>query len=114
MTETGFTHLFSFPEGGTLVIRFSTFTPRITFHANDQLTVEILEGENAGFRETLPYQAALPRANLVVLSWQDRLGRSVVHTLDLDVGRSYTVIAPPKGSLLRLEGKVEQGRAGPL
>jgi hypothetical protein len=103
MTETGFTHLFSFPEGGTLVIRFSTFTPRITFHANDQLTVEILEGENAGFRETLPYQAALPRANLVVLSW-----------LDLDVGRSYTVIAPPKGSLLRLEGKVEQGRAGPL
>lgn len=114
MTETGFTHLFSFPEGGTLVIRFPSFTPRITFHADNQLTVEIVDGENAGFRETLRYQAALPRANLVVLSWQDRLGRSVVHTLDLDVGRSYTVIAPDKGALLRMEGNVEQGRAGPL
>ena len=39
MTETGFSHLFSFPEGGTLVIRFSTFTPRIRFHADNQLTV---------------------------------------------------------------------------
>jgi hypothetical protein len=114
MTETGFSHLFSFPEGGTLVLRFPTFTPRITFHADNRLTVEILEGDDAGFRETLPYQAALPRANLVVLSWQDQLGRSVVHTLDLDVGRSYTVVAPAKGNLLRMEGKVEQGRAGPL
>lgn len=114
MTEPGFTHLFSFPEGGTLVIRFATFTPRITFHANNQLTVEILEGDGAGARETLPYQAVLPRANLVVLSWQERSGSGVVHTLDLDVGRSYTVIAPVKGNLLRLEGKVEQGRAGPL
>ena|SRR5437763_5341652 len=114
MTETGFTHLFSFPEGGTLVIRFATFTPRLTFHANNKLTVEIVDGENAGFRETLSYQAVLPRANLVVLSWQERLGGSAVHTLDLDIGRSYTVIAPAKGSLLRLEGKVEQGRAGPL
>ncbi len=114
MSETGFTHLFSFPEGGTLVIRFPTFTPRITFHAHHQLTVEILDGEDAGFRETLPYQAVLPRANLVVLSWQDRRGSSVVHTLDLDIGRSYTVVAPAKGRLLRLEGKVEQGRAGPL
>ena len=114
MTETGFTHLFSFPEGGTLVIRFATFTPRLTFHADNKLTVEIVDGENAGFRETLPYQAVLPRANLVVLSWQERSGSSVVHTLDLDIGRSYTVIAPAKGSLLRLEGQVEQGRAGPL
>ena len=114
MTETGFSHLFSFPEGGTLVIRFSTFTPRIRFHADNQVTVEILDGENAGMRETVPYQAALPRANLVVLSWQDRLRNSVVHTLDLDVGRSYTVIAPAKGNLLRMEGQVEQGRAGPL
>ena len=114
MTETGFVHLFSFPEGGTLVIRFPSFTPRITFHADNQLTVEILDGENAGMRETVPYQAALPRANLVVLSWQDRLRNSVVHTLDLDVGRSYTAIAPAKGNLLRMEGQVEQGRAGPL
>ena len=114
MTETGSTHLFSFPEGGTLVIRFATSTRCLTFHANNKLTVEIIDGEDAGFRETLPYQAVLPRANLVVLSWQERIGNSVVHTLDLDIGRSYTVIAPAKGSLLRLEGNVEQGRAGPL
>lgn len=108
MAEPGFAHPLSFPEGKTVVIRFATFTARITFQANDHLTVEITDGEGAGFRDTIPYQAALLRANLVVLSWQERIGSTVVHTLDLDVGRSYTVVTPAKGGLLRLAGRIEQ------
>ena len=109
MTEPRFAHPLSFPEGHTLVIRFPAFTPRLVFRANDQLTVEIVEGEGAGFRDTIPYRAALLRANLVLLSWQERIGSTVVHALDLDVGRAYTVVAPAQGGLLRLEGRVEAG-----
>ena len=109
MTEPGFAHPLSFPDGRALVIRFPTFTPRITFLANHRLTIEIIDGDNTGFRDTIPYEAALLRANLVLLSWQERIGSTVVHALDLDVGRAYTVVAPARGSLLRLTGKIEQG-----
>ena len=98
----------------TLVIRFPTFTPRLTFHANGTLTVEIVDGEDAGFRDTIPYDAVEPREGLVVLSWLERIGSTVVHVLDLDAGRAYTVVAPAEGGLVRLEGKIELGwsRAG--
>ena len=93
----------------TLVIRFPTFTPRITFHANGTLTVEIVDGEDAGFRDTIPYQAVEPREGLVVLSWLERIGSTVVHVLDLDTGHAYTVVARAEGSLLRMEGRIELG-----
>jgi hypothetical protein len=108
--EPTFAHPLWFPDGRVLVIRFPTFTPRITFHADGRLTIEIIEGENAGFRDTIPYQAALLRANLVVLSWQEQIGGTVVHVLDLDVGRTYSVVGRARGTLLRLAGTIEQGR----
>ena len=109
MTEPGFAHPLSFPEGRSVVIRFPAFTARLTFLANDQLTVEIIDGDNAGFRDTVPYQVVLLRANLVVLSWQEgKNGSTVVHTLDLDIGRAYTIVAPAKGGLQRLACQIEQ------
>ena len=107
--EPGFSQPLSFPEGRVLVIRFPTFTPRITFQAGGRLKVEIVDGEDAGFQDTVPYQAALLRANLVVLSWQERVGSTVVHVLDLDVGRTYSVVGRGRGGLLRLAGTIEQG-----
>ncbi len=109
MSEPGFSQPLSFPEGRVLVIRFPTFTPRITFLSDGRLAVEIIDGEDAGFREIVRYQAALVRANLVVLSWQERVGSTVVHVLDLDVGRTYSVVTRGRdGGLLRLAGTVEQ------
>jgi len=109
VSEPGFSQPLSFPEGRVLVIRFPTFTPRITFQSDNRLTVEIIGGEDAGFRETVPYQAALLRANLVVLSWREQIGSTVVHTLDLDIGRTYSVVARARGGMLRLAGTIEQG-----
>ena len=97
-----------FAEGLTLTIRFRPFTPRIIFHADQRLTVEILEGENAGFSDTVEYQATELRPNLVVLSWQERIGSTIVHVMDFDSRQSYTVMAPAKGRLLRLQGPIER------
>ena len=59
-----------------------------------------------GFRDTVPYRAAL-RAALVVLSWKERIGSAIVHVLDLDAGETYTVVAPAQGGLRTLAGKIE-------
>jgi hypothetical protein len=107
MAEPGVSHPISFAEGRTLVIRFPTFTPRITFHANDELTLEIIAGENVGFRDTIPYRAAAVSAALVVLSWTERIGSAIVHVLDLNAGETYTVVAPAQGGLWTLAGKIE-------
>jgi hypothetical protein len=113
VTQPGFAHPISFPDGRALLIRFPTFTPRITFHADDRLTVEIVDGENAGFRDTVRYQAALLRANLLMLSWQERQGSAVVHALDLDVGRAYTVVSRARGDVLRMVGSIERADPAP-
>ena len=41
----------------TLEIAFPSFTPRITFNSARELTVEILSGENAGFSDSVEYEA---------------------------------------------------------
>ena len=107
MTEPGLSAPLSFAEGRTLLIHFPAFTPKITFHDNHTLTIEIIDGDNAGFRDTIPYRA-VARQKLVVLSWKEQIG-SVVHVLDRDAGQTYTVLAPAKGGLLSLAGTVEWG-----
>jgi hypothetical protein len=105
------TSISPFRVGQVLEIKFPTFTPRITFHSEHQLTVEIVEGENAGFSDTVEYEAIAVRDGLVVLSWQEHIGSTIVHVLDLTSGKAYTAVTPAKGGFMRLTGRIEDRSA---
>src|ERR671937_2987955 len=91
-----------FPVGRVLEISFASFTSRITIDSERELTVEIVAGDNVGFSDTVEYEAVAVRDGLVVLSWQEHIGSTIVHVLDLASGEAYTAIAPAKGGFLRL------------
>ena len=93
--------------GQVLEIKFPTFTPRITFHSERKLTVEIIDGDNVGFSDTVEYEAIAVRNGLVMLSWQEHIGSTIVHVLDLTSGEAYTAVTPAKGGFMRLTGRVE-------
>jgi len=93
--------------GQVIEIRFPTFTPRITFHSERELTVEIVEGGDAGFSDTVAYEAVAVRDGLVILSWQEHLGSTIVHVLDLTSGEAYSLVTPAKGGFMRLTGRIE-------
>jgi hypothetical protein len=61
--------------GQVLEIKFPTFIPRITIRSESELTVKILTGAHKGFSDTIGYQAAIVRDGLVMLSWQEHIGR---------------------------------------
>lgn len=69
--------------GQVLEISFPTFTPRITIHSGRELTVEIAAGDNIGFSDTVEYEAIAVRDGLIILSWQEHIGSTIVHVLDL-------------------------------
>jgi len=69
--------------GQVLEITFPTFKPRITVGSDHELTVEIVAGENVGFSDTVEYEAVAIRDGLVMLSWQEHIGSTIVHVLDL-------------------------------
>ena len=69
--------------GQVLEFSFPAFTPRITIRSDRELTVEIVAGENTGFSDTVEYQAVAVRDGLVLLSWQEHIGSTIVHVLDL-------------------------------
>ena len=93
--------------GQVLEIRFPTFTPRITIHTERELTVEIVAGDNIGFTDTVEYEAVAIRDGLVVLSWREHIGSTIVHVLDLASGAAYTAVTPAKGGFMRLTGRIE-------
>jgi hypothetical protein len=93
--------------GQVLEIRFPQFTPRITVHSDRELTVEIVAGDNAGFSDTVEYEAVQLRDGLVVLSWQEHIGSTIVHVLDLVSRQAYTAVTPAKGGFMRLAGPIE-------
>jgi hypothetical protein len=93
--------------GQVLEITFPTFTPRITFHSDRELTVEIVSGGNIVFSDTVEYDATAIRDGLVVLSWQEHIGSTIVHVLDLISGQAFTAVTPAKGGFLRLTGRIE-------
>ena len=95
------------PVGQVLEINFATFTPRITIHSARELTVEIVAGEGAGFSDTVEYEAVAVRDDLVLLSWQEHIGSTIVHLLDLTSSRAYTAVTPAKGGFMRLAGRIE-------
>ena len=93
--------------GQVLEISLPTFKPRITVHSERELTVEIVAGDNVGFSDTVEYEAVAVRDGLVVLSWQEHIGSTIVHVLDLISGEAYTAVTPAKGGLIRLTGRIE-------
>jgi hypothetical protein len=92
--------------GQVLEIRFAEFTPRITVHSTRELTVEIIAGDNAGFTDRVEYEAVQVRDGLIVLSWQEHIGSTIVHVLDFDAREAYTAVTPAKGGFLRLRGQI--------
>ncbi len=93
--------------GQVLEIRFATFTPRITIHSERELTVEIIAGDGVGFSDTADYEAVPVRDGLVMLSWQEHIGSTIVHVLDLTSSEAYTAVTPAKGSFMRVTGRLE-------
>ncbi|MGD9803241.1 MAG: hypothetical protein AB7E81_03070 [Hyphomicrobiaceae bacterium] len=93
--------------GQVLEISFATFTPRITIHSERELTVEIIAGDNVGFSDTVEYQVVAVRDDLLILSWQEHIGSTVVHVLDLAADEAYTAVTPAKGAFMRLTGRIE-------
>jgi hypothetical protein len=93
--------------GQVFEISFPTFTPRITVHSERELTVEIVAGGGGSFSDTVDYQAVTVRDGLVVLSWQEHIGRTIVHTLDFVSGEAYTAVTPAKGEFMRLRGRIQ-------
>ncbi|HEY2672797.1 MAG TPA: hypothetical protein VGJ07_20820 [Rugosimonospora sp.] len=90
-----------------LEISFATFTPRITILSERELTVEIIAGDGVGFSDTVEYEAVDFRDDLVVLSWQEHIGSTIVHVLDLNSAQAYTAITPAKGEFMRLTGGIK-------
>ena len=92
--------------GQVLEITFATFTPRITIRSERELTVEIIAGDNMGFSDTVEYEAVAVRDGLVILSWQEHIGSTVVHVLDLTSCQAYTAVTPANGRFMRLTGRI--------
>jgi hypothetical protein len=90
-----------------LEISFPTFTPRITVLSERDLTVNIVAGDNAGFAETVNYEAFVVRDGMVVLSWREHIGSTIVHVLDFVSGEAYTAVTPARGEFMRLKGRIE-------
>jgi hypothetical protein len=93
--------------GQVFEISFPTFTPRININSERELTVEIVAGGDVGFSDTVDYQAVVVRDGLVVLSWQEHIGSTIVHTLDFVSGEAYTAVTPAKGEFMRLRGWIQ-------
>lgn len=81
--------MFAFPANGELRIAFVPFKVHISFHEGQRLTVKVVEGENAGFMDTVGYQAIRVREDIVVLSWQEHIGSTIVHVLDFANDRTH-------------------------
>jgi MoaF-like len=92
--------------GQALEITFPCFTPRITVRSERELTVEIVAGDNLGFSDTVDYEAITVRDGLVVLSWREHIGSTIVHVLDLVSGEAYTAVTRADGGFMRLRGRI--------
>ena len=62
---------------------------------------------SASFSDTVDYQAVTVRDGLVVLSWQEHIGSTIVHTLEFVSGEAYTAVTPAKGEFMRLRGRIQ-------
>ncbi len=92
--------------GQVFEITFSSFTVRNTLKSERELTVEVIAGDNAGFTDTVKYEAIAIRDDLVMLSWQEHIGSTIVSALDLVANQAYTFVTTAKGEFMRLTGPI--------
>ncbi|HEY7111363.1 MAG TPA: hypothetical protein VIA45_00405 [Thermoanaerobaculia bacterium] len=103
MTPSGHSSLH---VGQVLEIELPRFVPRITFNSERELTVEIISGDNAGFTDTVEYEAVPLRDGFVLLSWQEHIGSTIVHVIDLKANHARTFVTPAQGGFLRMSGRI--------
>lgn len=95
-----------FQPNQTLHVTFPSFSVSIVFHAGTRLTVTVLEGKNAGFTDTVEYEVTAVRDGIVLLSWRERIGSTIVHVMDLPNAQTHTFVTPAEGEFSRMLGKV--------
>jgi hypothetical protein len=66
----------------------------------------VVAGDNLGFSDTVEYEAVTVRDDLVVLSWQEHIGSTIVHVLDYASGEAFTAVTSAKGGFMRLRGQI--------
>jgi hypothetical protein len=93
--------------GQVIEISFATFTPRISILSDRELTVEVVAGAYLGFSDTVEYEAVAVRDDLVILSWQEHNGSTIMHALDFNTCITYAAITPATGKFQRLKGRIE-------
>jgi hypothetical protein len=93
--------------GQVIEVTFPAFTPRLTIHSDRELSVEIVAGDNVGFKDRVEYEAVPLRDGLVLVSWEEHIGSTIVQVLDFDAKRSYTAVTPAKGEFMRLTGPIK-------
>jgi hypothetical protein len=96
-----------FPTGRVLEIGFPTFTPRITFRSERELTVEIV----AAKASALPIPSNMKLSPFATGSPSSRGGstseaRSYTCSISIS-GQAYTAVTPAKGGFWRLTGRIE-------
>lgn len=96
-----------FSAGQVIEIQFSKFTPRLTIRSEHELTVEVVAGAYLGFSDTVEYEAAAVRDDVIMLSWREHNGSTVTHALDLASGVTYAAITPASGGFERITGRIE-------
>lgn len=92
--------------GQVFEIAFPNFIPRITINSERELTVKIVSGDNAGFTDTVEYESIEIREGLVILSWQEHIGSTIVNVLDLTANQAHGFVTPAKGGMMRLHGRI--------
>jgi len=101
-----------FQDNRVLEIAFPEFRSRLTFLSDRRLTMQIVAGDNAGFCNTVNYEAVWFSDSILVLSWRERLGTTMVHVLDLASSDAYALVTPVQGGFMRLQGHIKWG--GPI
>src|SRR5262245_44582905 len=94
--------------GRSLDFEFIEFTARVSFQPDQQLKLEIVAGTNQGFNDLVAYEVREIRDEVIVLSWREEIGTTVVHVLDLRSRRTYALVTPAQGGFLRLEGNIRE------
>jgi hypothetical protein len=96
-----------FVVGQVIEITFETFTPRITIRSERELKVDVIAGSYEGFSDIVMYEAAAIREDLIILSWREHNGSTIVHALDLTSRVTYCAITPAGGDFQRLIGRID-------
>jgi hypothetical protein len=94
--------------GQVLQFHFGAFSPRITIRSERELTVDVIEGDSRGFSDTVEYQAVTVRDGLIMLSWREHNGSTIVHALDLNARTTYAAVTPADdGGFMRMIGQID-------